>query len=71
MTGQIPSDRFEWKKCPQRIDVLLENSDGNKIITLTLMTLQAYNENVRAQVAGQPTFQSDNEVQSYYLRQWS
>ena len=64
------SARIEIDKCPQRIDILVKNENDKQIITLTLMTLDVYNKNVKALVAGQPTFQTDQELQAFYLQRW-
>lgn len=60
-------NRLEWDQCPKQISILIQNGTDKKTITLTLMSLQVYNTNVRIQVAGQLRFNTDQEVQSFYL----
>ena len=63
---QSRENRERTSCCPKRI-VLILNATGASTITLELLTLQIYNECVRAKVAGQPSFQTDEELQSFFL----
>jgi hypothetical protein len=58
----------EWQKCPQTLNISVETDQGVKMIALTLLTLKVYNEKIRHQVAGKLQFNTDEEVQSYYLK---
>lgn len=50
---------------PNKIIVTLKDGET---ITLTKLVLENYNKNVRHWVAGKISFQSDEELQKYYLK---
>lgn len=41
----------------------------NKVVRLRELTLEIYNEHVKAYVAGSPEFTSNEELQEFYLKQ--
>lgn len=49
---------------PKKIEI---TTDDGKKVTLTYLTLDVYNKNVREKVVGKLNFNSDQEVQAYYL----
>lgn len=54
------------KKTPLPQEIKITTEDG-KVVTLTYMTLDIYNEHVQNRSVGKPSFHNDEEVQSYYL----
>ncbi|MCH9609205.1 MAG: hypothetical protein S4CHLAM45_04280 [Chlamydiales bacterium] len=58
------SSESKKAKSPEKIEIETKNG---KHITLTKMTLNLFNEQVRNQAAGNPDFHSDSELQEYYL----
>ncbi|CRX37547.1 hypothetical protein [Estrella lausannensis] len=49
---------------PERINILAKDDEE---ITLTRMTLDVYNRFLKHRVAGQPSFNSDEELKQHYL----
>lgn len=51
---------------PSEDKIEITTEEGDKVI-LKLLTLPIYNEKIRRWAAHQPIFNSDNELQDYYL----
>ncbi len=49
---------------PEKIEIL---TDDGKKVTLTYLTLDIYNKNIRNKVPGKPSFHTDKELQDFYL----
>lgn len=52
-------------KIPEAIHI--QTPEG-ELLSLTRLTLEVYNENVRERVAGRPEFQSDKEVHDHFIK---
>lgn len=62
---RIDIDKDKNDQYPKEIRIITK--DGQEI-TLTLLNLENYNAHVREWVVGQISFNSDEELQQYYLK---
>lgn len=59
-----PSPREQPGSIPEKIEILSKR--GEKL-TLIFLSLELYNNKVKKRVAGRPEFNSQEELQNYYL----
>ena len=52
------------EKPPEKIEII---TDEGKKVTLTYLTLDVYNKNIRDKVPGKPSFHNNKELQDFYL----
>lgn len=63
--ADIDMDKGETDEYPREIKI--RTKEGQKII-LSLLNLENYNRHVKEWVVGQKNFNSDEELQQYYLK---